>query len=78
MKIGTAAQRTGSPARTNGDSAMNSSVDDGMLSAAPATGEMSRSPRCVSTNPAPRKNAEAKASATARLFMGRLGGRARS
>jgi len=42
---------------------MNSSVDDGMLMAAPASEDTSRKPSCVNTRARPNRNAALKASA---------------
>ena len=49
---------------------MNSSVDDGMLIAAPGSGEIYRSPICVSTSATPKQRADAKARATAAPVIG--------
>src|SRR5262245_44076836 len=49
---------------------MNSSVDDGMLIAAPGSGGIYRSPICVSTSATPKQRADAKARATAAPVIG--------
>jgi hypothetical protein len=68
-KIGTAAQEAMPSASTIGAAHIISRVDDGMLTAAPASGERSRKPSCVNSSAAPKQNADASARAMAMLVM---------
>src|SRR2546425_7907066 len=68
-KMATALHATVLPAKATGDMQISSKVEDGMAIAAPDKGDKCRKPSCVSTKPAPKQNAEAKARTMAALVI---------